>query len=191
MNPFNKKTSWIVWIILVMLYMYMAGSVMSGASVAINSVAGDSSCSKPLDLIITGIDYNQSYSSLECMGSPGRNVYKEIAIWQDSIYPVVYGLLFFFTLLFLSSYCVRSKGIILSSCLLPVLIVIADFLENHFIVTLIDEFPNLNTGTIRMLSVFNSAKWSLFFLAASLIVFYSGWALFKIVKTVSPADKSR
>jgi hypothetical protein len=163
--------------------MYMAGVVMSDASTTIKAVATDVNCAKPLDLIVTGIDYIQSYSSLECMGLQGRIAYKQIAIRQDSVYPVVYGLLFFFTLLCLSSYCTKAKVIITTVCSLPILIVMSDFLENHFIVNLIYEFPNLDMHTIKMLAVFNSAKWIMFFLAAVLIILFSAWALVKLLRT--------
>jgi len=167
----------------------MAGIVMSGASGKINAVADNSSCSKPLDLIVTGIDYDESYLSLECMGLQGRMAYKQIAVWQDSAYPLVYGSLFFFTLLCLSSYCTKVKIIILACCSLPILTVTSDFLENYFIVKLIDEFPALNADTIKMLSFFNSAKWIIFFVQAVLIVLFSIGALSKFLQTARQVNK--
>ena len=173
------------------LYFYMAGVVMSGASATINTAAADSYCSKPLDLCITGIDYHQSYLSLECMGEKGRSAYQQIETRQDVIYPIVYGLLFLFTLLCLSSYCTENKVVIVSCSVLPFVIVASDFLENHFIVKLIGEFPNLNPDTVNKLSVFNSAKWILFFIAGASIIFFAGWSLIKLLKTTSKKVKSR
>lgn len=180
MNPFSRLTSWIIWLVLMVFYLYMGGVVMSKASEDIQKSSTDAGCAKPLDLNVAGITLETAHHTLTCMGIQGRRVYRKIEVQQDYIYPFAYGLLLVFTLLALSSYCLKNKAIILSVSGLPLIVIAADFLENHYIIKLISEFPDLNDSTVTSLSVFNGLKWILFFVAAGLIILFVFLSLIKL-----------
>ena len=99
---------------------------------------------------------------------------------HDRIYPFAYGILILFTLFALASFCTKKKWIVVVVSSLPLVIIVADFFENHFIVKLISEFPAISTDTIASFSFFNGAKWLLFFVAAFLILFFLAWSLVKL-----------
>lgn len=180
MNPFSKRTSWIIWFALMMFYLYMGGVVMSDASERIEAAATDARCAKPLDLNIMGITSRTAYQSLECMGIQGRSIYRQVEMRHDRVYPFAYGILLLFTLFALASFCTKNKLIVLVVSSLPLVIIVADFFENHFIVKLISGFPQVSADTIASLSFFNGAKWLLFFMAAFLILFFLTWSLVKL-----------
>jgi hypothetical protein len=158
----------------------MAGVVMSGAASAIQEAALTPGCAVPLDLFMNGLSQQEAFYTLECMGDKGRELYLQTAIRQDSIYPFSYGALLFFTLFLLSSYCTSNKKAIAACCVLPFLIIISDFIENHFIIELIEQFPLIENETVTRFSIFNQLKWKLFFLALGLVLFFASWAIIKL-----------
>src|SRR5688572_5741515 len=119
MNPFSKVKSFLIWLTLFLVYMYMASFVMSGISEAIKNSADNASCANVLDLHFTGISLQDATYELKCMGEKGRKLYRTAETKHDIIYPISYGLLLSFTLFILSSFCLVSKSSIIFLTAIP------------------------------------------------------------------------
>lgn len=182
MNPLSRTVTWIIWSILLVVYMYMAAYVMRGASATIGVVATDPVCAIPFDLQIFGASQGEAQKTMECFGEEGRRIYQGIASHEDVAYPIAYGLFYAFTLFSLSSFCVRKKGITIVVTLIPLIIVISDLIENHYIIEMIKQFPVLRADTVASMSLFNSIKWALLFPTLLLTLIFSIWSVVILVK---------
>jgi len=159
MNPLNKTTSWILWVVLLLPFLYLMNYTMPGVQTAIGDVADKPECAESPDLYF-GVSSQKAYQSLDCMGKNGRAVYQKESIVKDSVYPVSYGLFFAFTLFLLSSSLFRKKWPVITLTVLPLAASCFDFLENYQIRRLIDQFPALQQNTVHIASLANMGKWS-------------------------------
>ena len=188
MNPLSKTLTWIIWTILLVAYVYMAAYVMRGASESIGTVAPDPVCATPFDLQIFCVTQIEAQKTMECFGDEGRKIYRGIASHEDVGYPIAYGLFYAFTLFSLSSFCVGKKGITVVVTLIPLLTVISDLIENHYIIEMIKQFPVLRAETVSSMSLFNSIKWILFFSALVLTLIFSSWSIIIMVSRRKTAN---
>ena len=165
----SKGRAWAVWAILLIPFIYMAAVVMPGVQQQMMSVADDPHCAVPLDLMMFGISDEAALTHLACMGETGRAVYRAAELKQDTIYPLFYGAFLAFTLWALASFggITRNRGLLV---LLPIIAVAFDYMENHYIVELIDQFPHLAEGTVDMASMGNQMKWSFAMLSMVMVL---------------------
>ena len=180
MNPLSTKVSWVVWVVLFSIFTYFAAVVMPATSKAVLNVSSNPDCVKILDLM-RGAGRQEIIQSFDCLGPEGLTAYKGVETFQDIFYPLVYAAYFCFTLFALSSYCLTNRKLIIAVSLFPVLNLLADFIENHFIVRLILQYPGLNDSTIATFSFISLTKWSLFFVLMSMVVFFALWSLAKLI----------
>ena len=180
----------LIWLVLFVLYIFMAAFVMGGASKAINQTAAKPECAVPLDLYKSGASKEQIFTSFDCMGSAARTVYRGIETLQDVIYPLVYSLLFAFTIYCLTGYLSQNKLLIslLTATALP--LVIFDYFENFNAVKLVDQFPDLNQETVDSFSTFNQLKWGLAFVCLGIIVLLAVASLWKLVRGKGKPEES-
>lgn len=165
----SKGRAWLVWAILLIPFGYMAGVVMPGVQHRMESVADDPACSTPLDLMLFGFTDEAAHRSLQCMGEEARPVYRAAELREDAVYPVCYGAFLAFTLWALASFggITRNRGLLV---LLPIIAVAFDYMENHYVVELIDQFPNLEEHTVDMASMGNQMKWSFAMLSMLMVL---------------------
>jgi hypothetical protein len=105
---------------------------------------------------------NLAYQVLENFGSSGRSLYMVNQLTLDMLYPLVYGTLFCFILFRL------YRNYMLTFT--PLLIVMADFMENIGIVSMLYHFPVQMKTLAHITSMFTTIKWVLVFLTATLII---------------------
>jgi len=141
--------------------------VMPAAQSQMKSASNDAECAQPLDLYYFGFTHADAYRALECLGESGRTLYRKVELREDAVYPISYGLFLSFSLFLLASDGgLRRKRWLLA--FLPWMAVAFDFMENHYIVLLIDQFPQLGSDIVRMASIGNQLKW--FFAAFSVLL---------------------
>ena len=126
-----------------------------------------------------GLSQEKVYHDLECMGPDARTIYKKESITKDSLYPVSYGLFFAFTLLALSSLIFRRKWIVIVVTILPLIGMLFDFLENYQLRKLMDQFPELQQGTVTLASTANIGKWSFIYLSIAFTLILAVWSLIR------------
>jgi hypothetical protein len=166
----KKKKAWFIWSALLVFYLFMAIYGMGEASKAIESKAKNATCARPLDLHLLGLNFQEAHLALDCMGNDGRVAYRQIEEREDIFYPISYGLFYAFTIYGLASFLRRKTLWKWIMAAVPLLVMISDFIENRFIVRLIDQFPAIESGVVENMSLLNTLKWSGFFITIALIV---------------------
>lgn len=91
----------------------------------------------------------------------GRRFYVAFSLIADSLYPLAYGLFFYFLLTWLAYYAWPDHYLHQKIGVLPLVTVAADFLENALLVSLVLRFPNEHPGLVRLASTVTSIKWLL------------------------------
>ena len=174
----NKRISWIIWFVLLIQFVYMMNFVMADMSSAIIDASVDPGCADIPDLSF-GLSQEEVYQDLKCLGEPGRSVYKKESVQKDSLYPVSYGLFFAFTLFALSSLLFRRRWIVIVITILPLIGMLFDFLENYQLRKLMDQFPELQQGTVTLASVANIGKWSFIYVSIAFTLILAVWSLIR------------
>jgi hypothetical protein len=182
MNPLGTKASWLIWVLIFIPYMYVANVVMPGIQKEVSEAAQDPSCSKALDIMIFGINQESAYSSLSCMGEEGRAIYREAEKTEDTIYPIVYTLFFLFTLFVLGSYLFGKRKFLLVLFIFPLFGMMLDFVENSSIITLIDQYPDLDPGSVWQASLAGSLKWIVAFSNIAMTLIFAIMSLIKFFR---------
>jgi hypothetical protein len=176
-----SKTAWAIWAVLFIAYMYMGAIVMPGVMERINAVATDPTCAAILDLHLFGISEAQATDALTCMGEEGRAVYSIAETHEDIIYPFSYGFALSFSLFCLSGFLGFGKWRWLLAAL-PLICICFDFVENHHIHLLIQQYPTFDADTLRMASLGNTLKWSFAMPSIFGTLVLAVWALVKRVR---------
>lgn len=110
------------------------------------------------------------YQLLDQMGEQGRQEYLRFHLTIDLMFPFLYGLFLALTIRILATLVIKRKlpGWLLPG--LPLLAMLTDLAENHFLHTLTLQFPDLNPLLVMKASFFNILKWNLVYASALLIV---------------------
>jgi hypothetical protein len=156
----KSKMVWLIGLLLFALYIYMAAFVMSGASAAIAQASTDASCGIVPDLMMFAIDSANLAKSFDCMGNGGRAAYHYAETRYDSIYPITYALFLSFALWHLFNYVFRNRKLAALASLIPIMAMCFDFMENHYLLKLLNAYPTLNPKTISSAALYNSLKWA-------------------------------
>lgn len=119
------------------------------------------------DMSPTGYSYQNAMELLGTLGSEGRSIYLTRQLPLDFIYPGLFAITYSLLLvwLFLKSISQQSKIFYLS--MVPVLAGICDYIENLFIISMINSFPDLSSNIVTIASLFTILKssfTSIFFL---------------------------
>ncbi len=122
---------------------------------------------KPLDLLFS-YSPDLLYEHLVALGAKGRDAYTRMLLTSDLVFPVIYSMSLSIALML-----VVLKLLPLAStylCLLPFMIVIADWLENLSLVMIIHEFPERADVLASYASAFTSLKWVLVVLTVLILL---------------------
>ena len=112
----------------------------------------------PLDLM-AAYTPAEAYAALAAYGEEGRLFYLLTALTLDLIYPLVYGLFFTLTIV----YCLRpvlpAAHTLQRAALLPLVGMLADYVENAGIAWLLLNYPNRLDGVAAFTSTVTTIKW--------------------------------
>jgi len=137
------------------------------------------------DLSPLGYSFNYANDLLNILGAEGRNLYLSTQLPLDFIYPGLFSITYslMLTWLFGKTFNVNSKIYYFS--LIPFLVGIFDYVENIFIIKMINSFPDLQVTTVKIASIFTVLKSS--FTVFFFILLIVGFALLlkKKMSTIS------
>ena len=122
----------------------------------------------------------QAYAALAAYGSAGRQFYLLIELTADVVYPIIYSFFFSLAILF---FWQRGGGrwpILARLALLPFAGLLADYLENAGLITLLLNFPAQLPTLALLTSLFTSIKW-----------FLAGLSLLALLLSVASAMLAR
>lgn len=91
----------------------------------------------------------------------GRRFYVGFSLIADTLFPLTYGLFFYFLLTWLANLTWPKKDLYQKIGWLPLMAVVADFLENGLLVSLVLRFPSEHPDLVQFASTVTSIKWLL------------------------------
>ncbi|TDB65208.1 hypothetical protein [Arundinibacter roseus] len=145
---------------------------------ALQTKMGQGAAADVLDLHI-GFTKAEAMEVLTILGENGRQIYLWTELLADGIYPILY------TLLFLSILSLIYKKILFPASywrwinLVPLFILLADYLENVGIITLITTFPNFSDPVVWLTSAANQIKWGATLITSVVLLVGVGLLLFR------------
>ena len=133
------------------------------------------------DMSPSGYSYQYAMSLLERLGDAGRTIYLTRQLPLDFIYPGLFAVSYTLLLIWLFSKSFKDTSRIFYLAFIPALGGLFDYLENIYIIRMINAFPDLSTGLVQVASTFTLLK-SIFTTIFFLLLF-AGFASFVFTKT--------
>jgi hypothetical protein len=133
------------------------------------------------DLSPSGYSYQHAMSLLERLGDSGRTMYLTRQLPLDFIYPGLFAASYTLLLIWLFSKSFKDTSRVFYLSFIPALGGLFDYLENIYIISMLNSFPDLSTGLVQVASTFTLLK-SIFTTVFFLLLFI-GFAAFVFTKT--------
>ena len=127
------------------------------------------------DLSPLGYSFNYANELLDTLGSEGRNLYLSTQLPLDFIYPGLFSITYSLLLVWLFGKTFNGNSNVYYVALVPFLAGIFDYVENLFIIKMINTFPDLQVNTVKIASTFSILKSS--FTTVFFILLIVGFAL--------------
>lgn len=115
----------------------------------------------------------EALQALQAMGEQGRQQYIRFHKHEDLAFPFVYGSFLSFSLFLLNRKRIQKRRLMYLIPAVPLLAMMADLVENHHIVLLTTQFPDLNHGTVKIAAMANAIKWSSVSLSLLMIAMFA------------------
>jgi len=132
---------------------------------------------KLLDMMPMGYDLNYVRELFDSLGEIGRATYLTNQIPVDMVYPLLFGLSYCLLLAYFLKKLRKLSVPYIYLCLLPIIVGIADYLENFGIITMLKNYPALTQGmvsTTNLFSVIKSISTSIFFVTLIIMLVLLG-----------------
>ncbi|MCV2402262.1 hypothetical protein OFY17_05100 [Marinomonas sp. C2222] len=110
------------------------------------------------DSLPSGYSFNYAYELLDSLGVDGRNVYLTTQLPLDFIYPGLFSITYSLMLIWLYSKTLSRSFKAYYFALVPFLAGVFDYIENIFIIRMINSFPDLQLSTVKLASIFTVLK---------------------------------
>ena len=132
------------------------------------------------DLSPSGYSYSQAISLLEELGDEGREIYLSRQLPLDFVYPGLFAISYTLLLIWLFSKGIKDTSKIFYLAFIPALGGLFDYLENIYIIRMINSFPDLSPRLVQVASTFTLLK-SIFTTVFFLLLF-AGFIAFVFTK---------
>lgn len=132
---------------------------------------------KLLDMLPTGYDLTYVNKLFNTLGEDGRKIYLTNQIPVDMVYPFLFGLTYALVLMYFLKKLNLLNTPYLYLSLLPIIVGVADYLENFGIISMLIKYPEITETTIVIISTFSlikSVSTSLFFIVLIIMLFLVG-----------------
>jgi len=132
------------------------------------------------DLSPSGYSYQHAMSLLEELGNEGRQIYLSRQLPLDFVYPGFFAVSYTLLLIWLFSKSFAGTSKIFYLAFIPALGGLFDYLENIYIIRMIDSFPDLSTRLVQTASTFTLLK--SVFTTIFFFILFAGFAAFAFTK---------
>jgi hypothetical protein len=102
------------------------------------------------------------YEMIAAYGDQGRSFYLVFELIGDTAYPIIYGGLFALWITFFLQRSFSLESGVQKLHLLPVAVMVVDFLENVAIMIMLAAYPTQLTAVAQAATLFTALKWLLF-----------------------------
>ncbi len=113
---------------------------------------------KLLDIVPAGYDFNYVSELFNELGENGRAAYMSLQLPVDFIYPLLFAISYCLVLGYFLNKLNKLHTPLVFLCILPVIAGIFDYLENIWIVKLLNSYPDLTEATVNMANTFSVIK---------------------------------
>jgi hypothetical protein len=110
------------------------------------------------DMSPTGYTFAYANELLSALGTEGRNLYLTTQLPLDFIYPGLFAITYSLLLVWLFAKTCKVNSKIYVIAFVPFLAGIFDYMENLFIIKMINSFPDLQATTVEIASTFTLLK---------------------------------
>ena len=110
------------------------------------------------DLYPSGYSLTYAGELLNALGTEGREIYLSTQLPLDFIYPGLFSLTYSLMLVWLFGKTFKVNSKIYYFALVPFLAGMFDYVENIFIIKMINSFPELQVTTVKIASTFTILK---------------------------------
>ena len=171
-NYMQKYSTGKVIIALFVLTMAVYFTMLFYSIPAVSVFAPDSPI---FDLSPSGYSFNYANELLNSLGTEGRILYLTTQLPLDFIYPGLFSITYSLMLVWLFGKTFDGNSKVYYFALVPFLAGIFDYIENVFIVKMINSFPDLQVATVKIASIFTILKSS--FTMFFFVLLIAGFAL--------------
>ena len=131
----------------------------------------------------------EAYHYISSYGEQGRQLYLIIELTLDLIYPPISALLFSLLILYTFQRAFPIQTWSHKLALIPFAVMLADYLENASIVTMLLKYPRQLPTVAKMSNVFTVTKFDLSWLELIFVLGFIGWFV-RAVRTRRPSQKA-
>lgn len=139
------------------LYLVFGAGVMPWGASTFNQMSGKEV--QVVDLQITGYDLAKANSILQEYSPEARIFAAKFGLIADSFYPLVYTWLYLIAFAWILKSSNKNSRLLQLLFVLPLITMLVDFVENHFIGQLMYSFPNITAEQVSIASLLTQTKW--------------------------------
>lgn len=125
------------------------------------------------DMSPFGYSFDHANNLLKNLGTEGRNLYLSLQLPADFIYPGLFAITFSLILVWLLKKLVQPTSKLFYAAIIPVLAGLFDYLENIFIIKMINSYPTLDSSLVSiasLLTLFKSQLTTVYFIGVLIIL---------------------
>lgn len=132
---------------------------------------------KLLDMMPTGYDSEYVNTLFDALGENGRDFYLYKQIPVDMIYPFLFGISYCLLMAYFLKKLNKLNVTLFYLCFLPIIVGIADYLENFGIINMLNNYPHLSQISIDATNIFSIVKsmtTTIYFIVLIITLLYLG-----------------
>lgn len=147
-------------IVLLILYIIFSAGIMGWGAKKMNAFSGKEV--QVLDLCLTGYSPAAVKTYLSDYSPEARNFAANFNAIADTAYPIVYTIMLSVVLAWVYKSRIQLNKAFGYLLLLPLLMMLFDFIENYHIISMLNLYPNIPERVVNAGSFFTQMKWGLF-----------------------------
>ncbi len=136
-----------------------------------------------LDMMPFGYSYPYVTQLFTELGAEGRNYYLNYQIPIDMIYPLLFGLSYFYIMTYFLQKINLWKSPFIYISILPIIGTLFDYFENIGTILMLQNYPNLNPTVVQLNSFFTITK------SISITVFFIALIIILVVLGIKKVSK--
>ena len=166
-----KKLAQVKWIIVFLVLFIISYNLINGQLIGVKKLTEITGGTSILDLQ-PYYTPQQAYEILQQQGEAGRLFYRDLLIYQDFIFPLIYTFFWLSLLTFLSSKWLKSIKLLHLVTLIPIIGGVSDYTENILILKMLSAYPQKLLNVAYICNIFNIIKY-MSMIITMLIIFIS------------------
>lgn len=164
-----KKIATGKWVILLFFLFIVSFTMMNGDIIGEKKMM---EYSNGIGILDKEFNYTpeKAYDILDSQGEQGREMYKDLIIYQDFLFPIIYTLFWLSLITYLFSKWFKNEKIIKLISLIPLLGGVFDWLENISILNMLINYPSKAYNLAALANTFTTIKTTIFMINIIIVI---------------------